>query len=161
MRELKQIHSYETYEPQKASSLTWNQKKEALNSLLFVREKRDGVIKARQVADGSKQRTYDGYDKKDGASPTVLTESVFLIGVIDARERRAQAVIDVANAFLQAKNDETTLMLLRRKLAKMMVRIDPALYREYITYSNKGIPMLLLIRIYYTNLNLEGCGALL
>ena len=23
-----------------------------------------------------------------------------------------------------------------------MVRIDPALYREYITYSNKGIPML-------------------
>ena len=94
------------------------------------------------MADGSKQRTYDGYDKKDGASPTVLTESVFLIGVIDARERRAQAVIDVQNAFLQAKNDKSVLMLLRGKLAEMMVRIDPALYREYITYSNKGVPML-------------------
>ena len=105
-------------------------------------EKRDGAIKARQVADGSKQRTYDGYDKKDRASPTVLTESVFLTGVIDARERRAQAIIDVANAFLQAKNDKTILMLLRGKLAEMMARIDPALYRQYITYSAKGIPIL-------------------
>ena len=33
-------------------------------------------------------------------------------------------------------------MLLRGKLAEMMVRIDPSLYRQYITYSNKGIPML-------------------
>ena len=33
-------------------------------------------------------------------------------------------------------------MLLRGKLAEMMVRIDPALYRQYITYSAKGIPML-------------------
>ena len=86
MRELSQIHAYETYEPQFASSLTWEQKKEALNSLLFVTEKRDGAIKARQVADGSKQRTYDGYNKKDRASPTVLTERVFLTGVIDAQD---------------------------------------------------------------------------
>ena len=56
----------------------------AIESLLFVTEKRNGDIKARNVAGGSKQRTYDGYDKKDGASPTVLTESVFLTGVIDA-----------------------------------------------------------------------------
>ena len=33
-------------------------------------------------------------------------------------------------------------MLLRGKLAEMMVRINPSLYRQYITYSNKGIPML-------------------
>ena len=33
-------------------------------------------------------------------------------------------------------------MLLGRKLAKMMVRIDPALYREYVTYSAKSVPML-------------------
>ena len=142
MKELRQIHSFETYEPLKASDLTWEEKKEALNSLLFVTEKRNGDIKARNVADGSKQRTYEGYDKKDGASPTVLTESVFLIGVIDACERRAQAVIDVANAFLQSHNDKTVLMLLRGKLAEMMVMIDPSLYREHITYSNKGIPML-------------------
>ena len=33
-------------------------------------------------------------------------------------------------------------MLLRGKLAEMMVRIDPALYREYVTYSVNGVPML-------------------
>ena len=72
----------------------------------------------------------------------VLTESVFLTGVIDAHERRALAVIYVANVFLQAHNNERILMLLRGNLAEMMVRIDPSLYQEYITYSNKGVPML-------------------
>ena len=81
MKELRQIHSFKTYEPLKASNLTWEEKKEALNSLLFATEKRNGDIKAQNVADGSKQRTYKGYEKKDGASPTVLTESVFLTGV--------------------------------------------------------------------------------
>ena len=33
-------------------------------------------------------------------------------------------------------------MLLCGKLAKMMLRIDPALYREYIKYDAKGIPLL-------------------
>ena len=117
MKELKQIHSFETYEPLKASNLTWEEKQQALNSLLFVTEKRNGDIKAQNVADGSKQRTYEGYEKKDGASPTVLTESVFLTGVIDAHERRAMAIIDVANAILQAYNNERILMLLRGKLA--------------------------------------------
>ena len=33
-------------------------------------------------------------------------------------------------------------MLSRVKLAETMVRIDPALYRDYVTYSVKGVPML-------------------
>ena len=105
-------------------------------------EKRNGDIKARKVSDGSKQRTYDGYDKSDGSSPTVVTESIFMTGVVDAKERRNVAVLDIANAFLQADNDETVNMLLRGKLAEMMVRIDPALYWEYVTYSTNGVPML-------------------
>ena len=62
--------------------------------------------------------------------------------MVDARERRAQAVLDIANAFLHADNDERVLMLLRGILAEMMVRIDPSLYRKYVTYSAKGTPML-------------------
>ena len=84
---------------------------------MFITEKTNGTVKARKVADGSKQRTYDGYEKSDGSSPTVITESIFLIGVVDARERRAQAVLDIANAFLHADNDERVLMLLRGRLA--------------------------------------------
>ena len=33
-------------------------------------------------------------------------------------------------------------MLLRGRLAKMMVKIDPSLYRKYVTFSQKGVPML-------------------
>ena len=33
-------------------------------------------------------------------------------------------------------------MMLRVKLAEMVVRIDPALYREYVTYSANRVPTL-------------------
>ena len=35
-------------------------------------------------------------------------------------------------------------MLLRGKLAEMVVRIDPSMYREYVMYSKNGLPMLYL-----------------
>ena len=79
---------------------------------MFITEKKNSTVKARKVADGSKQRTYDGYEKSDGSSPTVITESIFLIGVVDARERRSQAVLDIANAFLHADNDENPLVII-------------------------------------------------
>ena len=65
-----------------------------------------------------------------------------MIGVVDARERRAQAVLDIANAFLHADNVERVLMLLRGRLSEMMVGIDQSLYRKYVTLSAKGTPML-------------------
>ena len=127
MRELNQINNFDTYIPLKASDVSWEEKKKALKSLIFVTEKRNGDIKARKVANGSKQRIYDGCDKSDGVSPTVVTESIFMIRAIDAKERRHVAVPDIANAFLQTDNDKTANMLLRGKLAEMMVRIGPAL----------------------------------
>ena len=140
MRELNQINNFETYVPPKASNLSWEEKKKALKSLIFVTEKRNSDIKARKVADGSKQRTYYGYDKCDGSPSTVVTESIVMTRVIDAKERRHMAVLDIVNTFLQADNNETANMLLRGKLSEMMVRIYPALYREYVTYSAKEFP---------------------
>ena len=52
---------------------------------MFITENKNGDIKVRKVADGSKQRTYDSYDKSNGSSPTVATDSIFLTGVIDAK----------------------------------------------------------------------------
>ena len=78
-----------------ASNLTWQDEKDALRSLLVITENRNGDIKAKQVAFWSKQRTYDRYDKSDGSAPTVMTDSVIITGVIDAKERRAVAVVDV------------------------------------------------------------------
>ena len=142
MKELSQIHKLATYKPIMASNLSWEEKKKALESLLFIAEKRNRDIKARKVANGSKQRTYDGYDKTDGSFPTVTTEIIFFTGIVYAREGRAVAVLDIVNAILHAHIDERVLMLLCGKLAEIMVRIDPSLYQEYVMYSNNGVPML-------------------
>ena len=75
----------DTYEQVHKSDLTFEDRKKALVSLMFITKKRNRDIKARKVADGSKQRTYDGYKKSDGYSPTVATDSIFLTGVIDAK----------------------------------------------------------------------------
>ena len=91
---------------------------------MFITEKTNGTVKARKFADGSKQRMYDGYEKSDGSSPTVITESIFLIEVVDARERRARAVLDIANDFLNTDNDERVLMLLRGRLTNDYHRED-------------------------------------
>ena len=50
--------------------------------------------------------------------------------------------MDIANAFLHADNDEIILMLLRGRLAEMMVRVDPSMYCKYVTYSSNGQAML-------------------
>ena len=69
--ELQAIHDMGTYEPLDASKLTRDEKRDALESLLFITEKRDGRIKSRKCAMGNKQRTYDGYDKFADISPTI------------------------------------------------------------------------------------------
>ena len=59
-KELSQIHAMYTYKPIMKSSLTMEDRKKSLASLMFITEKRSGDIKARKVADCSKQRTYNG-----------------------------------------------------------------------------------------------------
>ena len=86
--ELTQIHDMETYEPVDPKTMTYEDRKKVLGCLLFITEKGNGDIKARKIADGSKQRLYDGYGKSDGSSPTVATDSIFLTGVADAKEGR-------------------------------------------------------------------------
>ena len=103
-----------------------------MESLIFITENINGDIKSSKVSDGSNQRTYDVYNKADGSSPTVTTEIIFFTRVVDAREGRALAVLDVANAFLHAHNYDRVLMLLCGKFAKIMVRIYPSMYRKYV-----------------------------
>ena len=60
MKELQKINDTNTYEPMYAYTMTHQERKYALYLLLFITEKRNGDIKARKVAVGSKQRTYNG-----------------------------------------------------------------------------------------------------
>ena len=83
-----------------ARSLTPLEKKKALNLLTMLKEKQDGRLKSRAVADGRKQRMY--IKKEDVASPTVKLESLILSLLIDAHENRDVATVDVVGAYLIA-----------------------------------------------------------
>ena len=70
------------------------------------------------------------------------TDSIFLTGVIDAHENRAISMLDIENDFLHAENDKYMLMLLRGKLAEILVKVDPKLYRKYVITSNQGVTVI-------------------
>ena len=51
-------------------------------------------------------------------------------------------MLDIQNAFLHAENDENILMLLHGKLAELLIKVDPSLYRKYVITLKQGVPML-------------------
>jgi hypothetical protein len=55
-KELLQLHMKDTFTPQDASKLIKEQKTNELESLLFLKEKRNSAIKGRACAHGRKQR---------------------------------------------------------------------------------------------------------
>ena len=150
MTELAQIDDFETYKPIHKHELSEQDRRDTLESMIKVTEKRADEeghrkIKSRMVADGSKQRSYGGYEKSDGSTPTARTDSVIMTGVVDAHERRHIAIIDVENAFLQSENDQMIIIAIRGKTAELLVRLNPALYRPYIWYTKKGVPMMCVL----------------
>ena len=54
-KELEQFNTYGVFEPKSADDLTDEEKRQALASLIFLKEKNNGDIKARSCANGSVQ----------------------------------------------------------------------------------------------------------
>ena len=80
--------------------MTKEERRKAQVALMFLTEKRDGSIKAREVYNGKPTRQW--FQREDSASPTASLESLILLGVIDVRERRDVMCVDIPNAFIQA-----------------------------------------------------------
>ncbi len=118
------------FDPVKTKDLTVDDRKNALFSLIFLKAKRNGDIKARSCANGSVQREYIAKEK--AAAPAVCLESVFVTSTIDAKERRKVVTIDIPGAFLHANNDDYVIMKMHGTLAELMARTDPKLYRKFV-----------------------------
>ena len=73
--ELSQIHFRNVFTPVNPAELTYREKSIALESHLFLEEKRNLEKKTRMVAGGNKQR--DHTPKQEASSPTSHTETVF------------------------------------------------------------------------------------
>jgi hypothetical protein len=139
VKEMKQLHDRHVGEPVKANLLTSGEKRRALEYLMFLKKKRCGKIKGRGCADGRKQRLYK--TKEETSSPTVCTESLFLSCVIDAKESREVATCDIPGAFMQADMDEHIHVRLSGPLATMLMSVDPAKYKPYLS-TEKGKPLI-------------------
>ena len=81
MKEISQLHTRKALMPCSRNKMTYDER-----YLMFLKEKRDGSIKARGCADGRTQRIYT--NKEDASSPTVSIEAMVLSCAIDAKESR-------------------------------------------------------------------------
>jgi hypothetical protein len=94
---LKQLDYLDAIKPVHSKKVTGEQKKASLPYLMYLKQKRCGRVKARDCADGQKQRIYK--TKEDTSSPTVSIDALFLTSIIDAKEGRDVATVDIPGAF--------------------------------------------------------------
>ena len=94
-----QFHDFECFESKHRHHLTAAQLKNALESLSFLKVKRDKRMECRICEDGRKQ--WSLYRKEETSSLTAATESVMLTSVIDTEEERDIAIVDISGAILQ------------------------------------------------------------
>ena len=133
MKEMQQLHERMVFKPINISELTQQEKKRAMESLIFLVQKSDGRIKARTCANGSTQRSY--IDKEEATSPTALTEAIIITAAIEADENRDVMTVDIPNAFVQTEmedKEERIIMKIKGPLAEMLVRIEPEVYESYV-----------------------------
>jgi hypothetical protein len=148
MKEMQQLHDREVFAPIKVEDLTESERKKAMESLIFLVEKRDGTIKGRTCADGRPQRSY--MNKEDAASPTVMTESILITATIDAHQGRDVMTIDIPNAFVQTpieqnEGEDRITMRIRGPLVDMLLDIDPLRYQDYVIY--EGISKVIYVQV--------------
>ena len=111
--------------------MTVEEKRAALGYLMFLKEKRTGIIKGRGCADGRKQRLYT--NKEHSSSPTVSIEAVFITSGIDVLEERDVAIVDVPGAFMQAAMEDIVHMRLDGRMAESLVEMSPATYEKILS----------------------------
>ena len=132
---MKQIHDRMVIDPKNPEEMTREEKSAALKYLMFLKQKKNGTMKGRGCADGRSQRA--SIDKSSVSAPTVATESVLLTSIIDALEKRDVATVDIPGAFLHADMEgDDVHVKFEGRLAEMLVKINPQMYRKYIRDEN-------------------------
>ena len=143
--EAKQLHWRNSFKPVHWKDLDEDRKKCILESHVFVKKKRSGVIKARKVAGGNKQR--DFISKESASSPTVATESVLLTSMIDSLEDRDVAIVDIPNAFIQTvveDDEDKVVMRIRGHMVDVLTKVAPKVYGPFVSTDKQGRKQLLV-----------------
>jgi hypothetical protein len=138
-KELKQLNDRVVFEPISIEEMTSIERKRAMESLIFLNEKRDETVKARMCANGSTQRSYIA--REDVSSPTAASEAILITGVIDAKQKRDVMTLDIPNAFVQTKiplDGDKIIMKIRGQLVDILLEICPGVYDDYVRFEGKS-----------------------
>jgi hypothetical protein len=149
--EMKQLHDRAVIKPVDAKSLSPAEKRASLQYLMFLKEKRCGMIKGRGVADGRKQRLTAV--KGAASAPTVSIEALLLTCVVDAKERRDVATADIPGAFLQSDMDEVVHVRLEGTMAELLAKLDQKMYSKHTVIEHgKVVLYVVLLKALYGTL---------
>ena len=101
------MHERVSFEPVGETALFHAERKRAIESLIFLAEKKGGSAKGRTAENSSTQRSHMHED--NASSPTVAAESILLTSAHEAKEERDMMTFDVLNTFLQTNmlNDDS------------------------------------------------------
>ena len=142
-KEMKQEHDRSCSRPVHRHSLNKFKKQRAMESLLFLTETRDKMIKSQHCANGSTQCTYMEHDEV--MSLTISMEGTLLTAVTEAQEGRDITTCDIPNAFVQThveekdKDGNQTIMKIRGVCVDILCKINP-ICRDYtVTEGNQKV----------------------
>jgi hypothetical protein len=119
--------------------MTMLERKRAMESLIFLTEKRDETVKARVCANGSTQRAYIA--REEASSPTAASEAILITGVIGAKQNRDVMTLDIPDAFVQTEislDGDKIIMKIRGLLVDILLELCPGVYNDYVIVKGKN-----------------------
>ena len=130
-KELDQLHQRNCFTPLDVSQLSASEKCKAMESLMFLTEKRDKSIKGRMVYNGKPTREW--LSREDSASPAAALESIMLTAMINLIKECNIMSANVHNAFIQMampeskEGEERIIMKIPGVLVNIIVKINARL----------------------------------
>jgi len=150
-KEYSQLESLKVFAPVYKRNLTPKVRRNALQVIDLIKEKRCGRIKGRTVVDGRGQR--GNYTKSETSSSALTLEAFVATLAVDALERRDVAVADIAGAFLKAEQPDYVVIKMRGPAVTAILQVNAQKYKKYVVLEkNEKVMYLRLLKAMYGTL---------
>lgn len=149
LKEYVQLNDLEVMGFFRYDELTEEQKRKALRAINLIKEKRNGVLKGRTVADGRGQRGY--VPQEEATSPALGLDPYIPSLLIDGFEGRDVGLFDVPGAYLRAifPSDKFIILKFEDEFVDIMVEVNPIYATEVRVERGKKVLYVRLIRALY------------
>ena len=135
LKEYKQLEDMAVFRPQDPKLLSKTQKRQALQAVNLIKEKRNGTINGRTCAEGRPQQS--SISREESTLPTISLQVLLASLIISAYEIRAVHTFDVPGAYLQSPLPKGNVIFMKfeGELADIMCDVKPE-YKDTVTFEN-------------------------